>query len=81
MRRIKANNTTKKTVLRSIKELPEDMKIEDAMERLYLLYKIDKGIKQSEEGNVLSHAEAKQRLKKLISLLSIIPPGFWILRT
>jgi hypothetical protein len=59
-----ANNTTKETVLRSIKELPEDMKIEDAMERLYLLYQIDKGIKQSEEGIVLSDAEARQRLKR-----------------
>ena len=47
-----------------IHELPEDASIEDAMEKLYLLYKIEKGIEQADAGLTVSHEEAKQRLRK-----------------
>ena len=35
---------TKQEMLRAIEELPDDAKVEDALEQLYLLYKIEKGI-------------------------------------
>lgn len=47
-----------------IRELPEDAGIEDAMEKLFLLYKIEKGIEQADAGLTVSHEEAKQRLRK-----------------
>jgi len=47
-----------------IHELPEDASIEDAMEKLFLLYKIEKGIAQADAGLTVSHEEVKRRLAK-----------------
>jgi predicted transcriptional regulator len=47
-----------------IRDLPADASVEDAMERLLLLYKIEKGIEQAAQGKTVSHAEAKHRLRK-----------------
>lgn len=54
----------KKKIIKSLQDLPEKTTIEDAMERLYLLTKIEKGIKQADEGQCLSHEEAKKKMKK-----------------
>ena len=55
--------TVKEQVLKSIQELPQDASIEDAMEKLYLLYKVDRGIKQADAGEKVSQEEAKERMK------------------
>ena len=55
---------TKQQMLKAIEELPEDAKVEDALERLYLLYKIDRGIKQADAGELMSQEEARQRMAK-----------------
>ena len=47
-----------------IQSLPDDAHIEDAMERLYLLYKVEKGCQQADAGQTVSHEEAKKQLKK-----------------
>jgi len=47
-----------------IRELPEDASIEDAMEKLFFLYKIEKGIEQADAGLTVSHEQAKQQLRK-----------------
>jgi predicted transcriptional regulator len=47
-----------------IKTLPEKTSVEEAMEKLYLLSKIEKGLKQANDGNVVSHKETERRLKK-----------------
>ncbi len=49
---------TKDKVIKAIQELPPDASIEDAMEKLYLLYKIDRGIKQADSGKKVSQKEA-----------------------
>jgi hypothetical protein len=51
-------------IIKSLQDLPEKTTIEDAMERLYLLAKIEKGIKQANEDQCLSHEEAKEKMKK-----------------
>ena len=56
--------TVKEQVLKAIKELPQDATFEDAMERLYLLYKVERGIKQADAGQKISQEEAKKRMKK-----------------
>lgn len=55
---------TKQQMLKAIEELPEDAKVEDALERLYLLYKIDRGVKQADAGELMSQEEARQRMAK-----------------
>ena len=54
----------KQQILKAIEELPDDANVEDALERLYLLYKIDKGIKQANAGELVSQDEARQRMAK-----------------
>jgi hypothetical protein len=56
--------TTKEQVLKAIQELPQDATFEDAMERLYLLYKVERGIKQADAGQKISQEEAKKRMNK-----------------
>ncbi len=55
---------TKKNVIKSIKELPEKFSVEEVIDRIILLQKIDLGIEQSIAGNVHSTASAKSKLKK-----------------
>ncbi len=54
----------KQQMLKAIEELPDDANIEDALERLYLLYKVDRGIKQADAGELISQEEARQRMAK-----------------
>ena len=54
----------KQQMLKAIEELPDAANIEDALERLYLLYKIDRGIKQADAGELISQEEARQRMAK-----------------
>lgn len=56
--------TLKAKMERLIHNLSEEASIEEAMEKLYLLYKIEKGIQQADAGNTVSHEEAKKRLQE-----------------
>ena len=51
-------------IIDSLRDLPEKTTIEEAMERLFVLAKIEKGIKQADEGQCISHDEAKEKMKK-----------------
>jgi len=54
----------KQQMLKANEELPDDANIVDALERLYLLYKIDRGIKQADAGELISQEESRQRMAK-----------------
>lgn len=53
----------KSNIIRVIQELPEDATVEDAMEHLYFLAKIERGLEQS-EGETISHDEIKTKFLK-----------------
>ncbi|MBI2917715.1 MAG: hypothetical protein HYY01_06940 [Chloroflexi bacterium] len=53
---------TKQQVLKAIEELPADATLEDAIERLVLLAKIERGLAELDAGQGIDHAEAKRRL-------------------
>lgn len=55
---------TKKKVIKSIRELPDEFSAEEAIERIILLQKIEKGIYQSDNNQIVSNAEAKKKIKK-----------------
>ncbi len=59
--------TVKDQVLKAMEDLPQNASIEDAMDKLYLLYKINRGIEQANNGQKISHGEAKKRMKKWLS--------------
>ena len=54
----------KESVINFIKNLPEDLTVEEIAYKLYLDERINRAQKQMKEGNYLTHEEAKERLKK-----------------
>ena len=59
-----SESSAKQRVLDAIQKLPPDATIEDAIERLVFLAKIDRGIAQLDAGKGLSHSEVKQQLRR-----------------
>lgn len=59
--------TEKERLVDAIQGLPADATIEDAMERLLLLAKIDRGIREADSGQTISHADVKQRMAKWLN--------------
>lgn len=49
--------TAKEQMLKVIQALPEDADFEQAMERLYLVYKVQRGLAEADAGKMLSHEE------------------------
>lgn len=56
--------TMKEPLLKIVESLPDDARIEDAMERLYLLYKVEQGIAQLDAGQGLSQEEVRRQMAK-----------------
>jgi predicted transcriptional regulator len=54
----------KEEIIRLVQELPEDATVEDAIERLYFLAKIERGLEQSEAGTTISNDEIKSSFAK-----------------
>ncbi len=54
--------TAKQKILQALGELPDEATLEDAIERLCFLAKVEEGLRQSERGETVSHEEAKRRL-------------------
>jgi predicted transcriptional regulator len=54
----------KQAILKAIQELPEDASIEDALDRLYLLYKVERGLRQADRGELVSQGEARRRMAR-----------------
>lgn len=52
----------KERVLEAVRDLPDDATVEDVMERLYFLAKVEEGLRQAEAGETVSHEEAKRRI-------------------
>ena len=52
----------KQQVLKAIEELPDDAGIEEALDRLYLLYKIERGLRQADRGELLTPQEVRERM-------------------
>lgn len=55
---------TKKIVESHLSELPEEFSIDELMERLILIEKIETGISQSDNGEVISDAQLDIELEK-----------------
>ncbi len=56
--------TEKENIINMIKNLSDDVSMEDIIEAIYVRKKIEKGLKDSEEGRVYTNEEAKELLKK-----------------
>ena len=54
----------KAKILRAVNDLPENSTIEDAIERLVLLRKVEIGLKQGEDGQTVSLENVKNGLRE-----------------
>lgn len=54
----------KNQVLETVQQLPEEFSIDELIERLIIIQKIEDGRKEVKGGKVFTHEEAKERLKK-----------------
>ena len=57
-----STETTKERVLEAVQQLPADATVEQAMERLYFIAKVEEGLRQTEAGKTVSHEDVKRRL-------------------
>ena len=55
---------TKEKLKKSISDFPEEFSLEDLIERLILIEKIELGDKQSIEGDILSDDELEEEMTK-----------------
>lgn len=53
--------TEKQRAIEALQSLPDDATIEDAIERLCFIAKIEEGLRQSEAGRVVPHEEVKKQ--------------------
>lgn len=57
-------STTKAKIVRAVEDLPEDATIEDAIERLVFLHKIEVGLEQVREGKTVPLDEVRAHLRQ-----------------
>jgi len=57
-----SGSTVKQKVLEAMEKLPVDATLEDAIERLVLMAKIERGLAELDAGQGVEHSEAKRRL-------------------
>ena len=53
-----AAETVKQKILQVVERLPDTATLEDAIERLCFLAKVEEGLRQSDAGDTVTHAEA-----------------------
>lgn len=58
---------TKVKLLQSIKDLPDKFTLDDLLDRIVLLQKIEIGLEQSQEGQTKSTEESREKLKKWLT--------------
>ena len=59
--------TTKEKVLDLVEDLPDNASIEDAMDRLLFLAKVERGIRQADDGMTFPHSQVRERMTKWLS--------------
>ena len=54
----------KDKVLQTVNELPSEFNLEDLIEKLIFIEKVEEGIKAANEGKTISHQKLKEEIKK-----------------
>jgi len=53
---------TRDEIVRYIQGMPEDSTMDDVMESLHFKRKVERGLRDIEEGRILTHEEVKKRM-------------------
>jgi len=56
-----SNQTVKQRALDALSSLPDDATLEDAIERLCFIAKVEEGLRQSDAGDLIPHEEIKKQ--------------------
>lgn len=56
--------SAKEVVRKLLKEIPDESSLEDIQYHIYVLEKVEKGMRDAKDKKVLSHAEVKKRMSK-----------------
>ena len=56
-----SSQTTKQRAIDAIRSLPEDATLEDAIERLCFIAKVEEGLRQADAGELIPHEEIKKQ--------------------
>ena len=59
-----AAETVKQKILQVVEQLPATATLEDAIERLCFLVKVEEVLRQSDAGETVPHAEAIQQIRR-----------------
>ena len=51
-------------VIEAVKELPQEFDLEELMEKLIFVEKVEQGLKQLDGGKTVDHAQVKEVVKK-----------------
>lgn len=51
-------------VMETVKEFPQEFDLEELIERLVFVEKVEKGLEQIKEGKTISHEQVKEMTKK-----------------
>jgi len=54
-------------VIKLIRSLPEEITLDDIMEKLFFKFQVDAGLKELDEGKGIPHEQVEKRLKKWLS--------------
>lgn len=54
----------KDKVIEAMNDLPQEFDLEELMDRLVFIEKVEKGLAQSKEGKTVSHEKVKEMIKK-----------------
>ena len=55
----------KESVIEAMKELPQDFELENLLEKLVFMEKVEAGLLQLEQGNTISHEEVIEMTKRM----------------
>ena len=59
-----AAETVKQKILQVVERLPDTATLEDAIERLCFLANVEEGLRQSDAGEMVPHAEAIRQIRR-----------------
>ena len=60
------NMTVKEKLVKSIKEMPEQFSLEEQLDRIIFIQKMESGLEDSKSGKTLSSIKAKEKLKRYL---------------
>ena len=58
---------TKSQIVRAVSELPDDATVDDAFERLFVLHKIERGLREAEAGQTMTLDEVEAYFRQRLA--------------